>query len=209
VNKLMTSHLPGAGTLPFAGFITADLQWVAGFSGYKDAGAFDGILADVEKSPLLQAKPEIAKKLDAIAAQAAKSVEKQDWKGVFAAAKSANDLKGRSPARDKIAESITKARAWADAEMTKQVDAVKTGGDRTAIRAALTKISSAFSGEPEAKDADAGAKALAKLGVIEALAPEQQDSAREKASKEFASSRWVAIFDKSIPKPAEKPPEAK
>src|SRR5882724_3406270 len=137
----MSDNLKGANTLPFVGLVTTDLQWVGGFSGYKTADEFYAILSDAEKSPLLQAKPETAKKLDAFAAQASKSAEKLDWRGVLAAAKSAGDLKGRSPARDTIAALVAKARAWADGEMTKSLDAVKAGGDRSAFRADLKKVS--------------------------------------------------------------------
>lgn len=193
----MDEHLKGAGTLPFAGFVTSDLQWVAGFSGYKDAAGFDAVLADAEKSPLLQAKPETAKKLDALLAQAGKAAEKSDWKGVFAATKAAADLKGRSPAREKLAELVAKARAWADGEMTKQLDAVKGGGDRSAARAELKKVSTAFAGEPEAKESDAGMKAIDKLTTIEGLAADLQVAAREKAKKDFAGTRWTALFEKA------------
>ncbi len=209
VDKLINAHMAGAGTLPFVGFVTRDLKWVAGFSGYKNADEFAAVLDEVENSPVLAASPADAKKLEAIATQAEQAVQKGQWSAVMAAMKASGAVSGRSPLRAKIAAAVAKAREWADSEMTKQVDAVKTGGDRAAVRAALTKVASAFAGEPEAKDADNGAKAVAKLAVIEGLPPEQQDAAREKATKDFAASRWVAMFDKSVPKPADKPADGK
>lgn len=187
----MRSNLPGAGTLPFAGFVTSDLKWVAGFSGYKDATAFLGVLEAAEKSPLLLAKPDVQKKLEALAAQAAKAAEKSDWKAVLAASKAASDMRGRSPVREKIAAEVAKARAWAAGELEK---AAAAGADRAAARIALKKLSAAFSGEPEQKDAEQGVKALEKLTTIEGLAAELQAAAREKAAKDFAGTRWAALF---------------
>ena len=199
----MSEHLKGAQTLPFAGFITSDLQWVGGFSGYKDANAFVSLLDEVEKSPLLQAKPEVAKKLDGLVATASKAAEKGDWKAVMAASKSSSDLKGRSPAREKLADLVKKAHEWGEGELGKALESVKTGGERGAIRAQLKKVSASLPGEPEQKDADQGLKAIDKLTTIESMAAEQQDAAREKGAKDFAGSRWAAVFDKSVPKPAE------
>src|SRR5438552_2302485 len=121
VEKLVSAGLPGANALPFAGFITPDLKWVAGFSGYKDVTAFASVLDEVDKSPVLNASPDSLKKLDALLAQANKAAEKSDWKAVMAASKSAAELKGRAPQRDKIAEAVTKARSWAAGELTKAV----------------------------------------------------------------------------------------
>src|SRR5205814_1958842 len=97
VKKLLTDNLPGANVLPFVGVVTPDLKWVAGCSGFKTVEEFDAVLATAEKSPLLEAKPDVAKKLEALGAQAGKAVEKANWKDVLAASKAAADLKGRSP----------------------------------------------------------------------------------------------------------------
>lgn len=201
----MSENLKGAQTLPFVAIITPDLKWVGGFSGFKSVDEFLPVLDDVEKSPVLQAGPDVAKKLEAFLAQAAKSAEKGDWKSVVAASKSAADLKGRSPVRAQLKQWVVNARAWAEAEFGKTLEAVKTGADRATVRASLSKISSTFAGDAEQKEADAALKAVAKLTTIEALPAEQQDAARDKAAKDFAGSRWAAIFDKSVPKPAEKP----
>jgi hypothetical protein len=194
VQKFMRENLKGAGTLPFAGFATADLQWVAGFAGYKDAAGFAAVLAEAEKSPLLQAPPATTKALEALVASADKSAAKGDWRAVLAASRTAANMKGRSPLRDKLAEVVTKGRAWADAEM-KTAAETAVAGDRTAVRVALKKVASAFAGEPEAKDADAGLKAVDRLGVIEGLPADQQPAAREKAKKDFVGSRWASLFD--------------
>ena len=196
VDKVMRDNLKGASQLPFVAFVTSDLQWVGGFAGFKSVDEFDAALTAAEKSPVLDAKPETTKKLEGLAAQAAKAAEKSDWKSVFAASKAAHDLKGRSPVRGQIAASVKKARDWADGELAKAFDSAKAGGDRNPLRAALTKLSAAFAGEPEQKDADAGLKAISKLTTIETLAAEQQDAARTKAAKDFAGTRWAALFEK-------------
>jgi hypothetical protein len=199
----MRDNLKGANMLPFVAVLTPELKWVAGFSGYKDATGFVAFLDEVEKSPALQATAEVTKKLEGFVAQATKAAEKNDWKAVMAASKSSAELKGRSPAREKLKSLVVKAREWAEAEMGKALESVKAGGERGAIRAQLKKVSASFAGEPEQKDADQGVKALEKLTTIESMAAEQQDAAREKGAKDFAGSRWAAVFDKSVPKPAE------
>ncbi len=168
--------------------------------------AFEAVLAKAEASPLVPATPDAVKKLEAILAQATKVAEKSDWKALLAAAKSANDVRGRTPVRDKIAEQVKKARDFAETELAAALESAKKGSDRAAVRTSLKKLSAAFAGEPEQKDADIGLKALDKLGVIEALAAEQQDAAREKAAKDFAGSRWVAVFVTSEPKRDDTPP---
>ncbi|MCE9638209.1 MAG: DUF255 domain-containing protein [Planctomycetes bacterium] len=198
IAALLTKNLPGAGTLPFVGFVTTDLQWVAGFSGFKQAGEFAAILEQAEKSPLLNASPENAKKLDGIAAAAAQGVEKQQWAKVLAAGKDAEKLKGRSPAREKIDASLAAAHAYAEGELAKALELAAT--DAAAARVALKKLAPVFAGEPEGKDAETGVKALERVAVIAAVPADKQDAAREKATKDFGATRWVALFAK----PAEK-----
>jgi len=201
----MRDNLKNAGTLPFAGFLTTDLQWIGGFSGFKSVDEFDAALTEAEKSPLLQAKPEATKALEALLASADKAAAKNDWKAVLAAAKSASGVKGRSPVREQIAADVAKAHAWAETELAKALDSAKTATDRNPIRATLTKLAATFAGENEAKDAESGAKALNKLSAIEGLPAEQQPAAKEKAAKDFAGTRWAALFEK----PAEKPADGK
>lgn len=117
----------------------------------------------------------------------------------MSAAKSAGDIKGRSPVRDKIAELVTKARTWAETTIVEAQKTVQTGGDRAACLVALKKVAAAFAGEGEAKDAELGLKAIDKLGVIEGMAAEQQAAAREKAAKDFASTRWAELFGAAPP----------
>lgn len=205
VGKLLSANLAGANTLPFCGFVTQDLQWIAGFSGYKDAAAFDAVLTQAENSPLLQAKPDVAKKLEVIAQAAEQAAEKGVWAKTLAAAKSAAELKGKCPARDRIAAAVAKGRAWAEDEISKALSSAVGAADRTAQRVALKRVSAAFAGEPEAKDADTGVKALERVGVIESLPDDKQGAAKEKAAKDFAGTRWVGLFDGSAAKPAETP----
>jgi hypothetical protein len=200
---LLQAKFPGAPSLPFVGIVTDDMQWIGGWSGGTTVDKFVEVLDAAEKSPLRPATAETRKALEELASQAAKAAEKSDWKAVMAASKSAAGLKGRAPAREALGEVVTKAREWAETELAKALESVRTGGDRAAVRARLKKVSAAFAGEPEQKDADQGAKALDKLTTIEGMAADQQDAAREKAAKEFAGSRWTALFEK----PAAEPPK--
>jgi hypothetical protein len=194
VQKLLAEHLGAAGRLPVVAFITRDLKWVDGYRGYKDAAGFLSVLAQVEKSPVLDASPGDAKKLETLAAQADKALEKEQWANVMAAWKGAAAVQGNSPLRARIEAAVAKARVWADGEMTKGLERVKAGGDRNALRAVLKKVTTTFAGEPEQKEADLGVRALDKLSVIEGLAAEQQAVSREKAAKDFAGTRWSALF---------------
>lgn len=129
---------------------------------------------------------------------------------MFAASRSASELKGRTPARAKIAASVAKARDWAEAELAKALADVLGGGDRAAARTALEKVSPAFAGEPEAKDADLGVKAIERLGVIDGVAAEKQPAVKEKAAKDFEGTRWAALFGAApAQEPAQEPEEAR
>jgi hypothetical protein len=200
---LLQEKFPGAPSLPFVGIVTDDMQWIGGWAGGTTVDKFVAVLDAAEKSPLRPASAETRKALDDLAATAAKAAEKSDWKAVMAVSKAAAALKGRAPARDAIAGHVTKAREWAEAELAKALESIRTGGDRAAVRAQFKKVAGAFAGEPEQKDADNGAKALDKLTTIESMAADQHDTAREKTAKEFAGTRWAAAFEKPVPKPAE------
>lgn len=176
--------------------LTPDLKWVAGSSGYVEAAAFKSFLEDVEMSPVLQATAEVAKKLEGLATQAEQGVEKSQWQKTIAAAKTASDLAGRSPLRDRIAAALTKARAWAETEMSAALASLAKAGDRTAARRSLIVVGKAFAGEAEAKEAEAGVKAADRLGVIEGMESDKQDAAREKAVRDFVGTRWTALFAK-------------
>jgi hypothetical protein len=193
VQSLMRANVTGQ-TLPFIGFVTPDLEWVGGAAGYQTAAQMASLLDAVEKSPVLNASPEVVKKLEALAKDAALAVEKAQWGKVLAAHRTAAGLKGRSDVRAKIAESVAKARAWAEEQLAAAVKAAPAAAERPAQRGALQKLAVAFKDEPEAKDAEQGVKALERLGVIESLPAENQAAAREKAAKDFAGTRWAALF---------------
>jgi hypothetical protein len=194
VAQLLQAHFPGAPSLPFVGIVTCDLEWICGWAGGKTVDEVGALLEVAETSPLRPAAPEVVKKLEALSAQAAKAVEKSDWKSVLAASKAAGELIGRSPVRDAIVASVAKAREWAADELKKALDAVKAGGDRAAVKSSLRKLSAQFAGEPEAKDADAGVKAVDALIAVEALPEEQQAAAIAKAAKDFAGTPWAELF---------------
>src|SRR5689334_20648676 len=190
----MQENLKGANVLPFVGFLTPDLKWVAGFSGYKDQAAFLAVLDAADKSPLLDATDAVKKKLTGLADKAAKAAEKGDWKAVLAAGHEGAATTGRSPDRVRLEDLVKKAHDWAETEFTRIVDEVRKGGELPAARKALGDVKKQMAGEPEAADVETGLKALTKLATIRGVEadPKGADPAamREKAAKEFETSRW-------------------
>jgi hypothetical protein len=174
--------------------VTSDLTWVGGFRGYKSPDEFSTFLETIENSPVLAASPDVAKKLEALATQATAAADKALWPKVLSTAHDAAALFGRHAARAKIASALAKAREYAEGELAKALDSVTKGGDRTAVRADLKKLASAFAGEPEGKEADAGTRAIDRLAAIDGVAPESQAGAKEKAAREFAGTRWMNWF---------------
>lgn len=191
VEKLMREHLKGASTLPFVAFVTHDGRWVGGFSGYRDVAAFRKALDDAEGSPLIQASEAVRKKLAGLGQKAAKAAEAGDWKGVVAAAREAGKTTGRCSERKALAALRAKAKAWASARLDEAAKAAR-GGDSAAAQAAIAEVRLQYAGEPEAAEADAGAKAVRKLSLLPA--GEAGARAREKAAEEFRGTRWEAIF---------------
>jgi hypothetical protein len=213
VESLMSTNLPGAGTLPFAGFVTPDLKWVGGFSGYKDESGFLGVLEAAEKSPLLDATEAVKKKLATLADKATKAAEKGDWKTVMASGTEAAATTGRCPDRGRLEDLVKKARAWAEERLAGVVADVRKGGDLPAARKALEDVRKAFAGEAEAEDAAKGLKALQRIGNIRAVEADPKgldpESIRKKAAKEYEGSRWAAAFGKEAAAPAEPTPPKK
>jgi hypothetical protein len=207
----MVANLPGAGTLPFAGFVTPSLQWVAGFSGYKDEAEFLKVLEAAERSPLLNASEAVKKQLGALAEKAAKAAEKGDWKAVLAAGREASGTTGRCEERGRIDGLVKKARAWAEGQLASVVADARKGGDLPAARKVLNEVKKQMAGEPEAEDAEKGLKALQRLGTIRGVEADPKGldpvKLREKAAKEYEGGRWAAAFGKEAPAP-ESPPAA-
>jgi hypothetical protein len=196
VDTLMRAHTNPLSLVPWAGIVTHDLQWIGGFSGRIELDAIVGVLDAAEKSPLLDATPEVAKKLDAVANDAEQQAAKAQWQRVMSAAKSAAQLNGRCAARERIAAAVGKARAWAEKELTDALVLVRGNGDRAIARAALKKVAGTLPGEPEAAEADAGVRALDKIAVLETLPADKLDAARDRAHTEFAATRWKVLFEK-------------
>jgi hypothetical protein len=197
VEQIMAKNLSGANTLPFAGFLTHDLKWVSGFSGYKDEAAFAAFVESAEKSPLLEATEAVRKKLAELAAKAGKAAEKGEWKAVLAAGREADATSGRCPDRAALAEAVKKARAWAEERFGEAIAVAREGKDLAEARKALEAVRKQFSGEPEAAEADAGFKALTRLGNIRAMEEKKSGdpkALREKAAKDHEGSRWAAVF---------------
>lgn len=203
VEALMRENLKGASTLPFVAFVTHDGKWVGGFSGFKDAAAFVGVLESAEESPLLQATKAVQAKLATLATKATKASEAGDWKTVVASCREAAKTTGRCPERKTLAGLRKSAGAWAAGRFDEAVAAARAG-DAAKAQAAIADVRKHFAGEPEADDADTGTKALRRLSLIpagDAGAPN-----RAKAAKEYEGTRWAAIFSEAR---AEAPAEPK
>ncbi len=185
--------------------LTPDLKWVHGFSGHRDAAKWAADLDTIDASPLLDASPKVAKKLEAFAAAAEKAAGKTTWTKVFDAADDATELIGRHPARARIEAAVAQARGVAEAGLAKVFADLEAGGDRAEARKALFALQKAFKGQPEADDAATGAKAADKLGRLADVAEEFRESAREKAAAEFAGTRWTVLFGGVFPEPADDP----
>ena len=201
VRALMTENLKNANILPFVGFITPQGKWVGGYAGGSDEARFLKVLDEVEKSPLLEATDAVKKKVAGLAEKAGKAAEKGEWKSVLGAAREAKETTGRCESRETLEGFVKKAREWSAAQFDAAVKGAQSGGDLAEPRRILGDVKKQFSGEPEAAEAEAGLKALTKLSNLQAAeaAPNAQAGLREKVKKEFAASRWAAIFD---PKPA-------
>lgn len=196
VDKLMREHLPGASTLPFAGFITHDGKWVGGFSGYKDEAAFQTVLTAAAASPLLDATPAVRKQLEKVSAAATAAAERGDWKAVLKAAQQAAKSNGRCPERDAVKAAEARARAWAAEQLDAAAQEARAGGDLAPVRKRLADVRRQFAGEPEADEADVGAKAVRRLTqILDAeKMPNPAHDLREKAAAMFKNSRWAKIF---------------
>lgn len=197
VESLMRENLKGAGTLPFAAFVTHDGKWVGGFSGFKDTADFVRVVEAAESSPAIQASDATRKKLAALADKASKAAEAADWKNVVLAARDAGKTTGRCAERKTLAGLRKKAHEWASARLDEAVKAAQSG-DLPKAQEAIADVKKQFAGEPEGTDADLGVKAVRKLSQL----PPGDAGARGRAAKEFMDTRWGAAFEK----PAEESP---
>ncbi len=194
VAKLLREKLPGAGTLPFIGVLTADGKWVHGFSGHRSPDQFLADLDKIDASPLLDASPATVKKLEKIAAAAEKALAKQQWSKVFKAESAAAKLIGRHASRNTVSAAAAKARGVAESGLSKAYDALAGGETRDEARKTLYQLSKAFRGQPEGDEAAAGIKASDRLGRLAEIAEEHRAAARAKAATEFAGTRWAKLF---------------
>jgi hypothetical protein len=194
IERLFDEHLPNARSLPFVAIVTPDLRWVAGKAGFLDATRLSQLVDEVEKSPLLQASAETAKRLEAMAGEAESAVASSQWQRVVAVSRSAGALRGRSPSRERIAAARTRAHAWAEGESARVLASLQKDGDRAAAKTSLEALASVFAGEPEAQDAEAGRRALARLTAIDGFADPDRAPARAAASREFSGTRWGVLF---------------
>lgn len=198
VEGLMRAHLPDASTLPFAGFVTCEGTWVAGFSGFKDAAEFAKVLAVATASPLRDATPEVRGQLEKVAAAATAAAARGDWKPVLQAARTAAASSGRCPEREAVRAAEAAARDWVREQFDAVVRDAVSGADLAPARKRLAEVRRHFAGEAEAVEAETGTKAVARLTQIRAAeaAPNAAPDLRAKAAKTFEGTRWPALFAK-------------
>lgn len=198
VEKLIKDNLPGAQILPFAGFFTPELQWIAGWTGSTNADALLKVLDEVEKHALVQATPAVAKQLEALVATAQKAVDKEDWKAVLKAVRDAGRLRGRSALRTQLDGFAELAHAWGTAQLEAVVTALAAGGDAAEARKALNAIASRMGPEREADEVKVGLKAIERLVAIRGIeagsTPDKAVGLRVKASVELKGTRWATLF---------------
>src|SRR5262249_8501268 len=102
VENLLGEHLVNAKTLPFVGIVTADLEWIAGYSGNRSAGLFVEQLAAAEASPLRPANAETRAKLAPLAERARAALAKDDRAGAIAAIHAGDAYRGKCEERDAL-----------------------------------------------------------------------------------------------------------
>ncbi len=197
VAKLMREHLKNARTLPFVGFVTHDGKWVAGFSGYKDAGAFLNEIEKAEKTPHLQASAATRQKIAKMVTTAAKAADKGQWKVAVKAGQTVAKMWGRCPERTQISALVAKARAWANTTFDEAIKSARAGEDLKEAKKAIAGVRSNFAKEPEADEAATGLKALSKLASVRKIEAKgrSREGLREKAAKPFEGTRWTKLFE--------------
>ena len=195
VEEILRAGLPKATGLPFVAFVTYDGKWVDGYAGSTNSDTFLESLAKAEKAPSLQASPAVRKKITGLAARAQREAKKGKWKAVVRAHQTAAKLTGRCAERTELNALMTRARAWAEAQLNSAAKLGATGTDLPTAEKLIKSIKSAFANEPESKDAAKGLKAFKALTKIQkAEAGTRDEPAREKAAARYEGSRWTIIF---------------
>jgi hypothetical protein len=199
VARLLFEHIPDAKTLPFVGLVTADLEWVAGYSGRRDATAFLREVAKAEKSPSRPASKEEREKLEKLRADAEAAFAKDDFRAVVAAARAADATGGRCAERDALDELRARAAGWAEDRLAGVEATLRSGsGDVAEAKKRLQAIARDFAGEPVGDDAKRGSDAVARREAIDAARAAgdaaKAASLREKARADLRGTRWAALF---------------
>ncbi len=190
-----TEKFEGAPSLPFAAWVTHDFKYVHGFHGGRTLAQFEKDLEIVEASPLVPASIEVEKKLAKLADKAAKAAEKKTWSAVLAAGRDGAKLKGRCPQREELVAAVEEARDWAASRFDWVEDTVASAQDLKPLRTALKSVQKQFKGEPEAKTAKLGLKAVDAFARIASQDGEKAGKAREKAAATFKDTRWATLFE--------------
>lgn len=205
IDDLLHENLPDASMLPFVGVLTYEGKWVGGYSGFKQPAEFAAFLDEIEKSPLLDAKPDVRAQLAKHAKAATDAAAKSNWGAVVKAVRAADACFGRCPERDALRAAEQRVRDWLAAQYDAVTKAAVAGDDLAAARRTLSDVKRAFAGQPEADEAQRGLEALSRLNRVraaEATGNAKQDL-RERAAAEFAGTRWTALFGRKeeAPKP--------
>lgn len=196
VTKIFAGKLKDARSLPSVAFVTHDSKWVDGFGGAKDTDYFKDFLARAEKTPYLQASPDVRKKIAGLARTAERAAKRQSWRNVVRSWSKAQKLSGRCAERTQLNASMKMARGWADTELAAVIKGVQVGGDIGDANKRIKKLKSTMTGSPYAEDAAKGLKALDVLKKIRAKEKDgkDQDERRDEAIETYAGTRWTGLF---------------
>jgi hypothetical protein len=221
VEALFQRALPRATCLPFAAFVTPDLQWISGWAGSIDPQGILGHLAKAEAwldrsrvaatpcaakvpaaepapaempacAPITNAEIERARSLYA-KAQAASAANHPGQ--VLALEAEAARLRVRADPEG-WAALVRAANAWADERIAKAVEE-GSAGHCDAARTLVEEVKKEMPAAAQGREAERGQRALSICKAVEALAVENRESARAAAAKEFEGTRWVRLFAKA------------
>jgi hypothetical protein len=198
IMALCDQNLPDPKAAPMVAFLTTDGAWIDGYSGWIEPADFAKVLARVEASPLRQATAAVQQQLVKPAAAATAAAAKGDWKPVLAAAREAAKSTGACAERTAIRAAEQQARAWVEEQFAACIREASSGGDLAPVKKRLAAVKQHFAGEPEAADAETGAKAIQRLQVVREVeaAPNPARDLRDRSAAPYQGTRWTALFVK-------------
>ncbi|MCB9879462.1 MAG: hypothetical protein H6835_17850 [Planctomycetes bacterium] len=197
VSQLLHEKMPDAGTLPFVALLTSEGEWIDGYSGYRDATQFLVFLEDAASSPLLDAKPDVQKKLQKLVVSAKAGAAKGSWGQVAKDVRAAAAMPGRCPERKELMELGKQADEWLQAKFATVITTAQGDGDLSEARKLLQEVQKVFSGLPEAKLAATGIEALARVGFVRKVEARGNAKAtlRQDEAAKYKDTPWTALFE--------------